>query len=135
MTSFIYLLDTNILSDLIRNPAGSVAKRIEEVGEETICTSIIVSCELRFGAEKKKSPLLQVRVEELLQALEVLAMDADADLHYGDIRAELEAAGTPIGPNDLLIAAHARSLNLTLISANVKEFSRVPGLSIENWLE
>lgn len=135
MTNFVYLLDTNILSDLIRKPGGKIAKRIAEVGEETICTSIIVACELRFGAEKKKSPLLQLRVEELLQVLEVLAMDADADRHYGDIRAKLEAAGTPIGPNDLLIAAHARSLNLTLISANARELSRVAGLSIENWLE
>jgi tRNA(fMet)-specific endonuclease VapC len=135
MTNYTYLLDTNILSDLIRNPGGRVAKQIEEVGEETICTSIIVACELRFGAEEKKSPPLQARVEELLQVLGVLPMDVDADLHYADIRAELEAAGTPIGPNDLLIAAHARSLNLTLISANVKEFSRVPGLSIENWIE
>jgi len=135
MTNFAYLLDTNILSDLIRKPDGKIAKRIAEVGEETICTSIIVACELRFGAEKKQSPPLQVRVKELLQVLEVLAMDDDADLHYGDIRSKLETAGTPIGPNDLLIAAHARSLNLTLISANVKEFSRVPGLSIENWLE
>ena len=135
MTNFAYLLDTNILSDLIRKPDGKIAKRIAEVGEETICTSIIVACELRFGAEKKQSPPLQVRVKELLQVLEVLAMDDDADLHYEDIRSKLETAGTPIGPNDLLIAAHARSLNLTLISANVKEFSRVPGLSIENWLE
>ena len=135
MTNFTYLLDTNILSDLIRNPGGSVAKRIVDVGEETICTSIIVACELRFGAEKKKSPPLLARVEELLQVLDVLAMDVDADLHYGDIRSELEAEGTPIGPNDLLIAAHARSLNLTLVTANVKEFSRVPRLSLENWLE
>ena len=128
-------LDTNILSDLIRNPSGRIAKRIAEMGEETICTSIIVACELRFGAEKKKAPPLQKRVEELLQVLDVLAMNVDTDLHYGDIRADLEAAGTPIGPNDMLIAAHARSLNLTLVSANVKEFSRVPGLSLENWLE
>ena len=135
MTNFTYLLDTNILFDLIRNPGGRVAKRIAEMGEETICTSIIVACELRFGAEKKKAPPLQKRVEELLQVLDVLAMDVDADLHYGDIRADLEAAGTPIGPNDMLIAAHARYLNLTLVSANVKEFSRVPGLSVENWLE
>lgn len=135
MTNFTYLLDTNILSDLIRYPGGSVAKKIAEMGEETVCTSIIVACEMRFGAEKKRSPLLQARVEELLQVLDVLAMDVDTDLHYGDIRAELEAAGTPIGPNDLLIAAHSRSLNLTLVSANVKEFSRVPGLSLVNWLE
>ena len=68
-----------------------------------------------------------MRVEQLLQVLEVLGMEAGADLHYGNIRAELEGAGTLIGPNDLLIAAHARSLNLTLISGNIKEFSRVPG--------
>lgn len=135
MTNFTYLLDTNILSDLIRYPGGSVAKKIAEMGEETVCTSIIVACEMRFGAEKKRSPLLQARVEELLQVLDVLSMDVDTDLHYGNIRAELEAAGTPIGPNDLLIAAHSRSLNLTLVSANVKEFSRVPGLSLVNWLE
>lgn len=135
MADFTYLLDTNILSDLIRDPHGSVATRIAEVGEETICTSIIVACELRFGAEKKKSPPLLARVEELLQVLDVLALDVDTDLHYGNIRASLEAAGTPIGPNDLLIAAHAKSLNLTLVSANVNEFSRVPGLSLENWLE
>lgn len=135
MTKFAYLLDTNILSDLIRDPGGRIAKRIVEVGEETICTSIIVACEMRFGAEKKKTLPVQARVEELLQVLDVLAMDGDTDTHYGDIRAELEVAGTPIGPNDLLIAAHARSLNLTLVSANVKEFSRVPGLFLENWLD
>lgn len=135
MTNFTYLLDTNILSDLIRDPAGNVAKQIAKMGEKTVCTNIIVACELRFGAEKKKSALLQARIEELLQVLDVLAMDVDTDLHYADIRAGLEAAGTPIGPNDLLIAAHARSLDLTLVSANVKEFSRVPGLSLENWLE
>lgn len=135
MTNFTYLLDTNILSDLIRNPVGSVAEQIAKMGEKTVCTNIIVACELRFGAEKKKSALLQARIEELLQVLDVLAMDVDTDLHYADIRAGLEAAGTPIGPNDLLIAAHARSLDLTLVSANVKEFSRVPGLSLENWLE
>ena len=109
MTNFTYLLDTNILSDLIRDPVGSVAMRIAEMGEETVCTNIIVACELRFGAEKKKSALLQARVEELLQVLDILAVDVDTDSHYADIRAGLEAVGTPIGPNDLLIAAHARS--------------------------
>lgn len=135
MTNFVYLLDTNILSNLIRDPCGSVARRIAEKGEETVCTSIVVACELRFGAEKKQSTLLQTRVEDLLTVLDVLALDADTDLHYAQIRSKLEVAGTPIGPNDLLIAAHARSLDLILISANVKEFSRVPELSIDNWLE
>jgi tRNA(fMet)-specific endonuclease VapC len=71
----------------------------------------------------------------LLEVLDVLPLDIDTDSHYAEIRVKLEAAGTPIGPNDLLIAAHARSLDLILVSANVREFSRVPGLSVENWLE
>lgn len=135
MTEFTYLLDTSILSNLIRDPAGSVARRIAEKGEKTVCTSIVVACELRFGAEKKQSAVLRARVEELLTAIDVLALDVDSDFYYAGIRAKLEAAGTPIGPNDLLIAAHARSLDLVLVSANIKEFSRVPELSVENWLE
>ena len=135
MADFTYLLDTNILSELIRDPNGSVAQRIAEKGEGTVCTSIVVACELRFGVEKKQSASLRARVEELLAVLDVLASDVDTDFHYAGIRANLEADGTPIGPNDLLIAAHARSLDLILVSANVREFSRVPGLSVENWLE
>jgi tRNA(fMet)-specific endonuclease VapC len=135
MADFTYLLDTNILSSLIRDPAGNVAQRIVEMGEETVCTSIVVACELRFGAEKKQSAPLNARIEELLTVLDILALDVDTDVHYAEIRAKLEAAGTPIGPNDLLIAAHAKSLDLVLVTANVKEFSRVPGLSVENWLE
>jgi tRNA(fMet)-specific endonuclease VapC len=135
MADFTYLLDTNILSNLIRDPAGSVAQRIAEKGEDTVCTSIVVACELRFGCEKKQSAALQMRVGQLLAVLDVLPLDIDTDSHYAEIRVKLEAAGTPIGPNDLLIAAHARSLDLILVSANVREFSRVPGLSVENWLE
>ena len=135
MANCIYLLDTNILSNLIRDPAGCVARKIAEKGEEKVCTSIVVACELRFGAEKKKSASLLTRVEELLTVLEVLALDVNTDVHYADIRVQLEIAGTPIGPNDLLIAAHARSLDLILVTANIREFSRVPGLSVENWLE
>lgn len=131
---FVYLLDTNILSDLIRNPAGNVARRIAEKGEETVCTSIVVACELRFGARKKNSQPLLDRVEELLAILEVLPLDAGADCHYAAIRTDLEASGTPIGPNDLLIAAHAMALDLTLVTANTVEFSRVRDLPVENWL-
>jgi tRNA(fMet)-specific endonuclease VapC len=135
MGDFTYLLDTNILSDLLRNPAGSVARRIAEKGEQTVCTSIVVACELRFGAEKKQSTALHARIEELLSVLEVIAFDRNADSYYAKIRNDLEGAGTPIGPNDLLIAAHAMSLDLTLVTANLKEFSRVSGLAVENWLE
>ncbi len=134
MDDFVYLLDTDIISDLIRNPAGEVARHIADRGESAVCTSIVVACELRFGARKKGSALLAARVEELLALIEVLALDAGMDRHYAEIRAELEARGTPIGPNDLLIASHALTLGLTVVTANSAEFSRIPGLSVENWL-
>lgn len=134
MAEFVFLLDTNILSNLIRNPSGNVAKRIAERGEEAVCTSIIVACELRFGAHEKGSVIISERVEELLSVIEVIALDADVDRHYARIRAFLEANGTPIGPNDLLIAAHALALDLILVTANTAEFSRVPNLQTENWL-
>jgi len=129
-----YLLDTNILSDLIRNPAGRAARRLAVVGETTVCTSIVVACELRYGAAKKGSPQLSERVEVILESLEVLPLDKEADRRYAEIRSHLERLGKPIGPNDLLIAAHARALDLTLVTDNVEEFGRVPGLSTEAWL-
>ncbi|MEW6429074.1 MAG: type II toxin-antitoxin system VapC family toxin [Thermodesulfobacteriota bacterium] len=132
---FLHLLNTNILSDLIRNPAGSAAQRLAEAGEETVCTSIVVACELRFGAEKKNSTPLRERVEELLSIIEVFPLDGEADRAYARIRIHLEARGAPIGPNDLLIAAHALSLGLTLVTANTTEFARIPDLQVENWLE
>ena len=129
-----YLLDTNLLSDLIRHPQGTVADRIVSVGEDAICTSIVVAAELRFGAEKSGSPKLAARVDLMLSALDVLPFEPPADRHYGEIRQQLTRQGTPIGPNDLLIAAHALALDLTIVTANTREFSRVRGLRIENWL-
>lgn len=129
-----YLLDTNILSDLLRNPDGAAAQRLGRVGARAVCTSIVVAAELRYGCAKKGSPKLQARVESLLATLPVLALDAPADAEYGRIRAALEAAGQPVGMNDLLIAAHARALGLTLVTDNTREFQRIEGLSIENWL-
>ncbi len=85
------MLDTNILSNLIRDPVDSVAQRIEENGENTVSTSIVVACDLRFGAENKPPASLQARVEELLTVLDVLALDVDTDLHYAEIRPKLES--------------------------------------------
>jgi tRNA(fMet)-specific endonuclease VapC len=129
-----FLLDTNIVSDLIRNPQGRIAKRIGSVGEENICTSIIVAAELRYGATKKASPKLTAQVEVVLEAIETLPVDAPADEIYGSIRVQLESAGTPIGGNDLIIASQAMTLDLTLVTDNEREFSRIDGLRIENWL-
>jgi tRNA(fMet)-specific endonuclease VapC len=129
-----HLLDTNILSDLIRNPDGRAARRLAVVGEATVCTSIVVACELRYGAAKKGSRTLSGRVESLLESLEVLPLDREADRQYAEIRLHLDRTGRPIGPNDLLIAAHALALDLTLISDNVEEFARIPRLTLDNWL-
>ena len=129
-----FLLDTNIVSDLIRNPQGRIAQRIRDVGEENICTSIVVSAELRYGAAKRASPKLTARVEAVLGAIDTLAFDAPADAIYGSIRTQLELAGTPIGGNDLIIAAQAVALDLTVVTDNEQEFLRVDGLRIENWL-
>src|SRR2546421_9552734 len=115
------MLDTNIISELIRNPQGRAAKRIAKVGEDNICTSIIVAAELRYGCAKSGSQRLRKAVEELLAEIDVLPFDVPADTEYGGIRAELEAAGKPIGANDLLIAAHAGSIGATIVTDNTDE--------------
>jgi tRNA(fMet)-specific endonuclease VapC len=132
--SYRYLLDTNIVSDLVRNPQGKVARRIARVGEAKVCTSIIVACELRYGAEKKGAARLSAQLEQILSVLPVLPLDGEADRHYGSIRADLERKGTPIGPHDMLIASHARSNGLTLVTNNREEFRRVGKLKLANWL-
>jgi tRNA(fMet)-specific endonuclease VapC len=129
-----YLLDTNTLSDLIRRPQGRIADRLAEVDEDRIVTSIVVACELRYGAAKRGSKRLSRQVEAVLGAIAVLPLERGIDGHYAEIRATLEKLGTPIGANDLLIAAHARTLRAVCVTANVTEFSRVPGLKVENWL-
>jgi tRNA(fMet)-specific endonuclease VapC len=128
------MLDTNIISDLIKHPMGKAAKRIASVGEDNICTSIIVAAELRYGCAKKDSERLRKVVEDLLGEIEVLPFDIPADFVYGRIRSELENAGKPIGANDLLIAAHACAVNATIVTANVDEFKRIQGLKVQNWL-
>ncbi len=128
-----YLLDTNILSDLIRRPQGPVARAIARVGEEAVATSIVVAAELRFGAEKRGSARLTAQVEAVLSVLPVLALTEDADRHYAMLRSAIERRGTPIGGNDMLIAAHALSLGATLVTRNIGEFGRIDGLAVEDW--
>ena len=128
-----YLLDTNVLSDLVRHPHGVIAKRISLEGENSICTSIIVASELRFGAIKRGSEQLIRQLELVLSAMEVLPFESPADRLYGKLRVYLEKKGTPIGPNDILIAAQALALDCTIVTGNVREFSRVPGLKVDNW--
>ena len=129
-----FLLDTNILSDLVRHPRGRIADRIKRVGERQVCTSIVVAAELRCGAAKKGSLRLTSQLEAVLRALEVLSLKSPTDAVYGKLRARLERAGQLIGGNDLLIAAHALAMDHTMVTDNEGEFSRVKDLRIENWL-
>jgi tRNA(fMet)-specific endonuclease VapC len=129
-----HLLDTNVVSDLVRNPQGRVAEHIRRVGEAQVCTSIIVAAELRYGAAKKGSPRLARQLEAVLGALDVLPFAAPADTAYGEIRTRLEQVGRPIGGNDLLIAAQAMALGHTIVTDNDAEFVRIEGLRRENWL-
>lgn len=131
------MLDTNIVSSAIRNPHGLLAKRIQQISAETpeqICTSLMVACELQFGVQKLGSASLAAKVETMLQFVRPLDMDASLVQPYAMLRTQLAAVGTPIGPNDTLIAAHALALDCTLVTDNDAEFSRVQGLRVENWL-
>jgi tRNA(fMet)-specific endonuclease VapC len=129
-----YLLDTSIVSDLLRHPSGPVANRIAELGVDQIYLSIITAAELRYGIAKRRSPALSQRVEAALIRLSVLEFGPPADQHYAYLRARLELAGRPIGANDMLIAAHALAFGYVLVTDNVREFSRIPELKLENWL-
>jgi tRNA(fMet)-specific endonuclease VapC len=134
MTPSRYMLDTNIISDLIRHPEGKAANRIRKIGTDGLCVSIITAAELRFGIAKRASARLTELIEQVLVEIEVLPLAAPADDVYARIRNDLEKAGKPIGPNDLLIAAHALTLGAILVTANAQEFRRVPELKVENWL-
>ncbi|ENG0237425.1 type II toxin-antitoxin system VapC family toxin [Burkholderia multivorans] len=130
----LYLLDTNILSNVIRDPRGACASRIGETPPEQVCTSIVVAAELRYGVCKRGSSALAQRVEQLLASLTVLPLQSDADQCYGRLRADLERQGQLIGANDMLIAAHALAVDAVLVTDNTAEFTRVEGLAVENWL-
>ncbi|WP_420959710.1 type II toxin-antitoxin system VapC family toxin [Brucella sp. IR073] len=130
-----YMLDTNIVSELARNPQGKIARRIAEVGQRAVCVSIITAAELRYGCHRKGSARLSAQIDAILESMPVLPLDVPADAEYGRIRAELEASGKPIGPNDLLIAAHASAIKAVLVTANTREFLRIPAIKVENWLD
>jgi tRNA(fMet)-specific endonuclease VapC len=133
----IYLLDTNIVSDLVRNPSGLVAAALTAKQADpgsVIVTSIVVVCESRFGVRRKGSRRLEEQVEEVLSQITILPLGDGVDLHYAEARLQLEREGRPIGANDLLIAAHTLALGAVLVTDNVREFERVKGLQLENWL-
>ena len=131
MTGFRNLLDTNVVSDIARHPNGLAAQRLIEVGVEYAGISIVVACEIRFGLAKSGAHRIVNRLTQVLAQCKTLSLEPPVDEHYADIRNRLERAGRSIGPNDLLIAAHARALSLTLVTDNMREFSRVPSCGRE----
>jgi tRNA(fMet)-specific endonuclease VapC len=130
----LYLLDTNMLSHLVRQPQGVVADHIADVGEANVLTSVIVACELRYGAAKRGSKRLTRQVEAVLSALTIKPLESDVERVYASIRVALDRKRTPIGAHDMLIAAHARAIDAVCVTDNVAEFKRVPALKVENWL-
>ena len=129
-----YLLDTNIVSDLVRNPQGKVATHVRKVGEDHVCTSIIVAAELRYEANKKGSPRLSSQLEAVLGALEVLPFETSADANYGLLRTRLEQAGTPIGAERPADCGPSPSAWLRDRHRQRKRILRVKGLRVQNWL-
>ena len=130
-----YLLDTNIISEMARNPAGPVTEKVAAVGEASVCTNVIVACEVHYGLAKRASPRLTEQMTTILERIEILNLTGDIAVCYGEIRTHLESMGAPMGPNDLLIAAHARTAGLVVVTANDREFSRISDLQVENWVK
>ena len=136
-----YLLDTNIISHTMKYPLGIVAQRMQQITENAmssgksapLCTSVIVQGELLFGLAKNPSNRLLAAYNTTMKYIPVMGLEPTVALHYSQIRIALTRAGTPIGPNDTFIAAHALALGYTLVTDNEDEFSCVVGLKVENW--
>jgi tRNA(fMet)-specific endonuclease VapC len=133
----MFLLDTNIVSYFLRGASPALNQRILNSAPEALAISIISAGELRFGLSRlppaRRAAQLALQLDGLLNVVAVLPLPSEAAQHYGTARSQLEAAGTPIGGNDLWIASHALAQNLTLVTNNTKEFERVVGLKLENW--
>lgn len=129
------MLDTNVVSHFMRFPGGRVANKLRALHTAEVCISVVAVAELRYGIAKVASERLQRQCGFALAAMQIVPFGAPADIAYAALRVALEKAGRPIGPNDMLIAAHALALDVPLITGNDREFSRVPGLVVENWLD
>jgi tRNA(fMet)-specific endonuclease VapC len=128
-----YLLDANTISDLVHEPDGKIALRVLRTGIDRLCTSIIVAAEQEYGAAKSRSRRTAQRLRDVFATIEVVPFTDPAQRVYGELRADLERRGQPLGPHDMLIAAHALALDCTLVTDD-SGFARVRGLRHENWL-
>lgn len=130
----LYMLDTDIVSYITKRSNPKVLDRLRAASTSATCISVITESELRFGVEvSPRRSRDETGLSDFLQYMQVLDFPAAAARDYGEIRGYLHRNGSMIGANELLIAAHARCLGLTLVTNNVSEFSRVPGLKMENW--
>ena len=129
-----YMLDTNICIYVLRNHPAELREQFNRVAEQ-LCISMITLAELWYGAEKSSRPdENRQAVDRFVARLDVLPFSAEAALHYGQVRAALERMGRPAGAHDMLIGAHARSAGLAVVTNNISEFERIPGLRVENWV-
>ena len=131
-----YLLDTNICIYITKHRPPEVLAKFESLQVGDVAMSLITYGELHFGAEKsRQSRQAHAKLNRLAELINILPLSTSVANNYGSIRSTLEKAGTPIGANDLWIAAHALAENLILVSNNLREFQRVPGLTVENWVQ
>ncbi len=131
-----YMLDTNICIYAIKHKPEKVFQKLKETEPENVCISAVTYAELIHGVEKSAAvEKNRIALALLLSNIEIMSFDVNAANEYGTIRADLENKGTPIGPLDMMIAGHARSLGYTVVTNNTREFSRVKGLNLENWAE
>ena len=131
-----YMLDTNICIYAMKNKPEKVLQRLKSEFENGVCISSITLAELEYGMKHSANPARNEQaLLRFLVPISVIPFDSDAAWEYGSIRTYLQGQGTPIGALDMLIAAHAKSEDMILVTNNVREFERVPGLEIENWAE
>lgn len=129
-----YLLDTNVCVDYLNGRFPAVAAKLQSLAPEEVAISVVAVAELRFGATKSaRAEANHRRLDLFLDDVAVLDLDRDAARAYGSLRTALERSGTPIGPNDMLIAAQALAAGAVLVSANLDELRRVAGLAVESW--
>jgi tRNA(fMet)-specific endonuclease VapC len=133
LTAQQLMLDTNVVSDFLRDPSGAARSRMASLSDERPYISAIVAAELRFGILKKGSERLSRQLQAVLGAAHIVPWGPPADREYARIRLALQSAGKLIGPNDMLIAAHALAFGVPLVTANLDEFLQVPGLAVVPW--
>ncbi len=129
-----YLLDTNILSALMRDPLCAAGQKVLMLEDDAVCTSIICAAELRSGVARQPTPARLAQLDQVLADIPTESLESPTDEMFAIIRSDLEASGGLIGSFDMLIAAHALALGCVMVTANEREFRRVPGLTVENWL-